>query len=206
MDPITGAIAIAGLGMQLFGAGGAMSATSKEAGLASQESGLSQGITQLQMQENNQRQLAMQISARRQQTEIMRRTQLTKAQGLAAGVNQGAQFGTGVQGGQQSATSAGGYNLLGVNQNLEIGNALFGIQNQISNKQIAMSGIQGQMASLQGQASMFSGIGAIGGSLASSAGPLGNLLGNFFGNKQDPTANTQGGMGMYSGAQTGSLY
>lgn len=188
MDPITAAIGVAGLGIQLFGAGGALSSGMSAAGFASQEAGVSQEITGLQGQENQQRQLAMQISARRQQTETTRKAQMASAQGLAAGVNQGAQFGTGVQAGQQQATSEGTYNLQGINQNLEIGNALFGIQSQITGKQIQMSGLQGQQASAQGQAAMFSGIGAIGGSLAGSAGPLGNILGNWFGNKNDPTA------------------
>lgn len=205
MDPITGAIAIAGLGMQLFGAGGALSGGLSAADLASQESQVSQQITGLQQQENNQRQLAMQISARRQQTEMTRKAQLASSQGLASGVNQGAQFSSSVQAGQQQATSEGDYNLQGSNQNLEIGNQLFGIQNQITGKQIQMSGLQGQQASAQGQAAIFSGIGSIGGSLANSAGPLGNILGNWFGNKGDASLGS-GGEGLPQGSATGGLY
>lgn len=187
MDPITAAIAIAGMGVQLFGASQSASATSQMADLSSKEAGLSQDVTRLQGQENDQRRLAMQISARRQQTEIIRKTQMAQAQGLATGVSQGAQFGSGVAGGQAQARGEGAYNLEGVNQNLGIGESLFGLQGQITGKQVAMSGLQSQMASLQGKASTGSGISAIGGSLSNSAGPLGSILGNFFGNKSDPS-------------------
>lgn len=197
MDPITGAIAIAGLGMQLFGTGGAFGAASKEAGIASQEASLSQDNTHLQMQENAQRQLAMQISARRQMTQNTRTAQLRASQSLTTGISQtGGTQSTAVQAGQQGATSGGAYNNQGVGQQAEIGNTLFGIQNQISMNQISMAGLQGQMSTQQGQASMFQGISAIGGSLAGSAGPMGNILGNFFGNKGDPTSQgSTGGMG-----------
>lgn len=197
MDPITGAIAIAGLATQLFGAVGSMSATSQEASLAQQESGLSMQNTQLQMQENSQRQLAMQISARRQMTQNTRTAQLRSSQSLVAGVEQtGGTQGTAVQAGQQGATSGGAYNNQGVQQQLDIGNTLFGLQGQMSQNQLKMAGIQGQMSTLQGQSSIFQGTGAIGGSLAGSAGPLGNILGNFFGNKGDPTSQgSTGGMG-----------
>lgn len=180
MDPITAAIGIAGLGMQLFGSIGAAEKTAQMAGLASQEATISQGITALQGQENDQRQLAMQISARRQQTEVVRKTQMARAQGLAAGVNQtGGTTSSGIQGGQAQATGEGAYNLQGIGQNLSIGESLFGIQRQITSKQVAMAGLQGQSASLQGQASIDSGIGALGGSLMGSSKGLSDIIGNF---------------------------
>lgn len=186
MDPITGAIAIAGLGMQLFGAGGALSSGLSASDFAKQESQVSQDITGLQGQENDQRQLAMQISARRSQTESIRKAQLAGATGQAAAVNQGGQFSSGDAGGQAQASSEGRFNVQGTQQQEDIGNALFGIQRNITAKQIMMSSLQGQQASAQGQAALFQGIASIGGSLAGSAGPAGNLLGNFFGNQNDP--------------------
>lgn len=207
MDPITAAISIAGLGVSLFGMGKSSQLASQEAGVASQEANVSKQITQLQMQENEQRRLAMQISARRSQTEMIRKAQLVASQGLVAGAAQGASFGSGVAGGQFQAQSEAAYNITGVNQNVEIGSNLFDIQNQVSNKQMSMADLQTQMANLKGQQSIWQGISAIGGSLTGSAGPLGNILGNFFGNKNDPSvSSTQGGQGLYSGAQTGNLY
>jgi hypothetical protein len=205
MDPITAAISIAGLGMKLFGAGGALGAGMSASGFASQETAVSQNTTQLQIQENQQRQLAMQISARRQNMQNVRATQLAQSQGQEAAVNQGAQFTSGAAGGYAQAAGQGGVNLLGTNQNLQIGNALFGIQNQISQNQITMAGLQGQQSSAQGTAAMFGGIASIGGALAGSAGPMGSILGNFFGNKNDPSLGT-GGQGLPQGAATGGLY
>lgn len=194
MDPITAAIGIAGLGVQLFGAGGTFGAISSESALAGQETQLSQQNTQLQIQENQQRRLAMQISARRQQTQDIRTAQMTQSKNLSAGVSQtGGTSSSSVQAGQQSATSGGAYNLQGISQNLGIGEQLFNYQDQISRNQIQMSGLQGQMNTKQGQAAIFGGIGSLGGSLAGSAGPLGNILGNFFGNANDPSAILPGG-------------
>lgn len=189
MDPITGAIAIAGLGMKLFGAGGALASGMSAADVASQESGVSQQITQLQQQENQQRQLAMQISARRQITQDTRTAQMTAAKGRAAAVNQGADQSSGAAGGQAQAGAQGRYNVQGTQQQLDIGNALFGIQGQITGKQIQMSQLQGQQSTDMGNAAMFGGFSQIGGSLAGAAGPAGNILGNFFGNSNDPSAN-----------------
>lgn len=189
MDPITSAIAIAGVGAQLFGAGGVFGSISSESVIAGQETQLSQKNTQLQIQENQQRRLAMQISARRQQTQDTRTAQMTAARNLSAGVSQtGGTTSSSVQAGQQGATSGGAYNIQGVQQNLSIGEQLFNFQDQMSQNQIAMAGLQGQMNTKQGQAAIFGGIGSLGGSLAGSAGPLGNILGNFFGNKQDPSS------------------
>ncbi len=130
----------------------------------------------------------MQISVRRQSIQDERTAQMTAARNLSAGVSQtGGTQGSGVQAGQQGAVSGGNFNLLGLNQNLQIGNTLFGLQDQISQNQI-------QMAALQGQANTASGISAIGGSLAGSAGPLGNILGNFFNNQSDPSAPIQNRM------------
>lgn len=186
MDPITAAISIAGLGISLF-------SSVKEAGISSQETALSQQNTQLQIQENAQRQLAMQISARRQQTQDVRTAQMTASRNLATGVGQtGGTSSSGVVAGQQGATSGGDFNLQGVNQNLQIGNTLFGLQNQQSQNQIAMAGLQGQMNNWKG-------IGAIGGSLSGSAGPLGNILGNFFNNQSDPSAVLPGGPALGQG-------
>lgn len=203
MDPVTATIAIAGLGMSLFGSMGAAEKTAQMAGLASQEATISQGITALQGQENDQRQLAMQISARRQQTEVVRKTQMARAQGLAAGVNQtGGTASSGIQGGQAQATGEGAYNLQGIGQNLSIGESLFGIQKQITGKQIAMSGLQGQSASLQGQAGIDSGIGALGGSLTGSSKNLGNIFENFTKTSNsilDPNSNVMNAQGFSVG-------
>lgn len=180
MDPITGTIAAVGIIAQLAGGAGGLFAGSKASGVAQQESAVSQQITALEGQENMQRQLAMQISSRRQVTQAIRQAQLRASQGLAAATNQGAQFGSGAQGGQAQEVAEGAFNVAGTNQQYEIGTNLFNLQGQVTEKQGIMSQLQGQLASLQGQQSMYAGISSIGASLSRSAGPMGNILGNVF--------------------------
>lgn len=189
MDPFT--LITGGLGAVLGiagGIGGAFTAQ-KEAGVASEEAQVSGKITGLQGQENVQRQLAMQISARRSMVENARQTQLAQAKDVSAATNQGAQFGSGLAGGVAGAAAVGAYNQQGISQNLSIGNQIFDYQSQITQDQVRMSQLQSQQASLQGQAAMWGALSSIGGSLLGAAGPSGKLLGNFFGNSSDPTIN-----------------
>lgn len=208
MDPFT--LLIAGLGAigSIAGGIGESETAQKEASIASQESGVSREITSLESAENSQRQLAMQINARQSMLRNARMTQLSMSQNLASAAASGAQFGSGLAGGEAQARTGGAFNQLGIQQNLDIGNTLFGIQSQITGNQMTMATMQGQQATLQGQGAMFGAIASIGGSMLNAAGPGGRLLGNFFGNANDPSVSgsTQGGMGLYSGAQTGNLY
>src|SRR5258706_2000925 len=115
MDPLTLGIGAIGLGLQIFG--GAKQASDTSA-LAQKSYAINSQITGLEGQVNDQRRQAMELSARRQQLEIFRNTQRARAQGLAAATNQGAQFGSGLAGGQAQATDEGLFNIAGVNQNL----------------------------------------------------------------------------------------
>ena len=184
MDPITGFMAIAGLGVSLFG-------STEASGYQKQAAQVSQNITGLEEQENQQRQLAMNISARRQSVQALRTAQQASARGEAAAANQGGLQSSGFQGGQAQATTGGAFNILGIQQNQDIGNQMFGIQGQISQQQILQS-------QLQSQASTYSGIASIGSALSQSAGPLGNILGNVFSFGQQP------GQGQWQGSATSS--
>jgi hypothetical protein len=166
MDPITGFMAIAGLGVSLFG-------SSQASKYQSEAAQASQRITGLEEQENQQRQLAMNISARRQSVDALRKAQQASARGEAAAANQGGLQSSGYQGGQAEATAEGAFNVLGIQQNQAIGNTMFGIQGQISQQQILQS-------QLQSTASTYQGIASIGSALSQSAGPLGKILGNAF--------------------------
>lgn len=178
MDPITGFTALAGLGISLFG-------STEASGYQQQAAKVSQNITGLEEQENQQRQLAMNISARRQSVQALRTAQQASARGEAAAANQGGLQSSGFQGGQAQATTGGAFNILGIQQNQAIGNQMFGIQSNISQQQILQS-------QLQSQASTYSGIASIGSALSQSAGPLGNILGNLFsfGQRQGSQAQT----------------
>lgn len=163
MDPLTLGISAVGLGLQLFGGA---SAASK----AHEAYGIQQNITGLEGQANEQRRTAMELSARRQSMEIFRNQQRARALGINNATNQGASYGnsSGLPGGLAQVADQSMFNLQGVNQNLEIGRNMFGIDSQISQQKLALSGVQGQMATDQG-------IAQLGGSIAGSAKTLGSI-------------------------------
>lgn len=147
MEPISLGLGVIGLGMQLFG-------SSASAGVSRQMANVSSGIAADEQQINAQKLQQTQLQARRMQLENMRNVQRLRAQATASAVNQGANFGSGLSGGLGQITSQGTSNALGINQNLQIAQNVFGINNDISGKRMQMAQLQGQMASDQGIASL----------------------------------------------------
>lgn len=170
MDPISmisGASSLVGLGMSLFG-------SSKSTAAAQAVSQESQAIAGLDMKVNDQRQQQMTLTAQRQQLQNIRNGQLARSMALTSATGQGAQFGTGLQGGYGQISGDENTNNLNTNQNLMIGNNIFALDNQIDQHKMNMAQYQGDMATGQGLSSLGSSIGR-------SAGTLGNLFGNMFG-------------------------
>lgn len=163
---VAAGVDLVGLGVSLFGG-------AKQASDAKQASLISGNINRLEGQVNDQREQAMQLSARRQQLEIIRNTQRARSMGLQAAVSQGAQFGSGYSGGQAQELGMGSFNLQGVNQNLQSGENIFSINRDISKSKLALSQVQGQAAT-------DAGISAIGGSIMKAGDPLGRLAGQFY--------------------------
>lgn len=159
MDPITGGLQAVGFAMQLAGVFGGMGASQKNAQI-------SQAIAQQERNINDQKRQQMELSARRQQMEVFRNAQRMRAQGTAAAVNQGAQFGSGLQGGLAQVSDQSYSNSLGIGQNLEIGNNIFDMNNTIS-------GLNAQKSQVQSEAAMYQGFTSLGGSVMSNAGTLG---------------------------------
>lgn len=155
-------IQLAGLATSVFGG---LSAASK----AKEAYGVQSQITGLENQANDVREQAMYLSSRRQQMEILRTSQRARAQAVQAATSQGASMGSGLQGGLAQVQDQSLFNLSGVNQNLELGASMFGINRQISGKKLELSKIQGDMATDQGIAS-------IGSSIMKSGDPLSRLL------------------------------
>lgn len=141
---------------------------------ASEAYGIQANISGLENKVNDQREIAMHLSARRQQMEVLRSNQRARAQGLNAAVSQGANFGTGYLGGQAQIKDQGAFNLAGINQNLEIGQNIFGLNRQISDQKLALSNVQSSMSTDQG-------ISSLGGSIMRSGDPLSRLLQGFGG-------------------------
>jgi hypothetical protein len=150
-----------GLGIEAFGAFDQYEGAQKAAQASEQIAGL-------EGQVNEQRRLAMQITGRRQQMEIIRQGQRASAQATAAATNQGAQFGSGLAGGLAQVAGQAGSNLLGENQQLAVGNEIFNLDAKISQQRILQAQAQGQQATGQG-------ISSIGGVLLKAAPILAGL-------------------------------
>lgn len=179
MDPLTLGIGAIGLGMQLFGKFGASEDAEKLAELEKKQAGVEMNI-------NKQKKQQMELNSRRSLLEIYRNTQRLRAQAVQAGVNQGASSGSGLQGGLGQITNQGFYNALGVNQNLEIGRNIFGLNDQMSEIKMQMSDVKTSLSENQGWASL-------GGSILGSAGTIGNVGKSLFGGSNNLGSAFMGG-------------
>ena len=119
-----------------------------------------------------QRQKAMELDARRRQLEIVRQSQRARAMALSSANAQGAAFGSGLQGGYGQISGQSGTNLLGVQQNLEIGRNIFGINAGISNAKM-------NMADAQSFSAMGQGISSLGGAVLKNFGAINSLAQGF---------------------------
>lgn len=160
MDPLTLGIAAVGLGMSLFGGISASEQASKQAQI-------NQQINADEVKVNQQRQQAMVLDASRRQMETFRNTQRARAAGLVAATSQGVNKGSGLAGGQAQATDQGLFNSLGISQNLQIGQNIFGLDNQIS-------GLKSQISASQSSQMTDSAISSFGGDIMKNASTLGN--------------------------------
>jgi len=171
MDPITGGLAVIGLGMSIFGGTSAASESRRQAQLQQQVAGQETLL-------NAQRRQQMEMSNRRSQLENVRNVQRAKAMGLVTATSQGAQFGSGFEGGQAQIQGQGNYNALGLSQALQSGETSFDINDRITNLRSQITSSQSSQATDQGLASL-------GGSIFGASTTLGKLgqgvsLGNPF--------------------------
>lgn len=166
MDPISIGLGLAGFGMRLFGGMGASEEAEQQSELSRQNFSLNKDL-----QEN--RHKAMLLASRRQQLEILRTSQRARAMGLNAAVNQGAQLGSGLQGGFGQIAGQTNTNLLGNFQSLALGEESFGLNSRISANNMQISESQSSQSQDQGMMSL-------GGSLIQAAPTIGRLLGGGF--------------------------
>lgn len=190
MDPISIGLGVVGLGLQIFGA-------SEGASAAKQAASIQRGIAADEQKINEQRKQQMLLESSRKQLEIFRNNQRQRALATAAAVNQGASFGSGLQGGLAGVTNMSLFNSQGINQNVEIGTNIFGINDAISQKKMQLADVQAQQAEAAGWASL-------GGSLMKAGPTFGSLGQNLF------AGFGSGFGGNYSGTpgakNTGGLY
>lgn len=166
MDPLSTGLGIAGFGLKLLG--GIFGSNAADEAYEAQRKIYSEGL-KIQGVKHD----AMMLASRRQQLEIIRNGQRARALALNAATNQGAQFGSGLQGGYGQIAGATNTNLLGNQQSLEMGEKMWNYNSAISRLNLEVSGAQTDMANAQG-------IMSLGNSLIQSGPTIGNLFKGIF--------------------------
>jgi len=162
MDPISTGLNLVGFGLQLFGMSEGQEAAEKAAGIK-------KGIAADEIRINEQKKQQMLLESSRKQMEIFRNMQRQRSMATAAAVNQGASSGSGLQGGLAGVTNQSLFNSLGISQNVELGQNIFGINDEISQKKMQLADVETDQAEAAGWASL-------GGSLM-KAGPTFESIG-----------------------------
>lgn len=160
--PAFTSIAIAA-GLGLAAAGTAVSVQS-----AHQQAAFQQQEIQGEQQAEAQRRQAMELEANRKQTEMVRQQQRARSLALSSATNQGANFGSGLQGGYGQISGQYNTQSLANSQNLDIGRNIYDINGQISQAKIGM-------ANAQAYGAFGAGLSSLGGALVTSAGAFGKI-------------------------------
>lgn len=163
MDPFSLMLGVSGLALQLFG-------TADKAAGAYAANKAQQQEVQLQQQQEAVRMQYMETDAKRKNLQILRTQQQANALATNNAVTQGAQFGSGLQGGLGQISGQSNTNAQGVNLALMQGRQMFGLNSQISQTKL------GQLAGQQ-QMSEGAGLQSAGGSLIGAMKPVHQMLG-----------------------------
>lgn len=163
--PVAPLIAVAAIATTAVGVGVSYMA-SRDAASAQQ------GMVEQQQKAEKVREQQMELDARRRKLEMIRNAQRTRAMSLSAATGQNAQLGSGLQGGYGQTSGMTGFNMLGVNQNLQFGRQLFDINQTMGQYQIAYAQA-GSMSSLG------SGLTSLGGAMMGNMGGMTSLAGNL---------------------------
>lgn len=162
MSSFSGASTVAGPAAEAFGLAGmgvgAYMGTQAQQGIYRANQNIAADQQQINAQNLNQ----MKLNARRSQMEVLRNVQSARSLALAGATNQGAQQGSGLQGGYGQISGAGGNNLLGINQNLKIGETIATYNQDITNQQLALSKYQGSASTASGISSASQGAFSLG--------------------------------------------
>lgn len=120
---------------------------SYEAAAASE--GINRNIIEGERGIEGQKYNAMLLDNKRAVLETLRDQQRKNALGITTATAQGAQFGSGVQGARAQTSGQTGNNLLGFQQNLEVGQNIFGYNAGITEQRIALGQLQTSYARQQ---------------------------------------------------------
>ena len=171
MDAGAVAMGPAGAGLEALGMAG--QAVSAYMGYQAQQgiSQVNQNIAKDQQAINQQNLTQMKLNARRAQMEVLRNHQRARSMALSSSTGQGAQFGSGLQGGYGQVGGMSGTNLLGINQNLRIGETISTYNQDITNQQLALAKYGGQASTAQGVGQLSSGAFSLGQGMVSYGTP-----------------------------------
>lgn len=183
-NPIAIASGVLGLGMSIFGG-------VKQSQAAQQMAAAKQQIAGLETQQDTVRRSAMELSAKRQQMEVLRNAQRARSLALSNATSQGAQLGSGLQGGYGQIAGAENWNTSGIKQNLGFGERMFDLNALINQQKQNIAGFESNSATAGG-------IAKIGSTLMSSFSPIKNLSGNLGSSGSTPTV-SDGGSGFGAG-------
>lgn len=204
-----------GARIQAFAAGQMSEGALRQVEGAQTQNTANKAIIGLESQAEDQRRAAMELDARRSVRQTIRQAQVARATGLSAAVNQGAMFGSGLQGAYGQIAGDTNTSLLGIGQNLEIGRAIFGINSNITQQKLAYAGGQdiinegsGIIARAQGLSAQGAGVIAqYGGQLAAAQGALGAAQGlTSLGGAITQNAGTIANVGSYAAGKIGSAF
>lgn len=190
MGLITGLVAV-GVGLAGVGA-----LTQVEAARRAEQH--QKAIIEAEMRAEERRRRAMELEARRRSLEILRVQQRARSTALAVATNQGMAYGSALPGAYGQISGQSGVNMLGVSQNLQLGQQMFDINAGISQNRIGMASAQSQM--MTGGA-----LSSLGGTLISVMPQISRLSGGFnLGSIFGPPASTSASVG--NPLRLGSLY
>lgn len=133
--------------MSIFGGVEASEDSKRGAEIAKDQAKQEQGI-------NDVKQRAMEISGRRQQLEMVRNNQRARALAENNATNQGAQFGSGIQGGLAQIQDQSLVNMQGVNFALTQGREINQFNKNISSDKMQMADVQSDLAQDQAWSSL----------------------------------------------------
>lgn len=167
MDPISIGIQAVGLGLSLFGGFG-------QANTAKEIAKVSQDKAEHEQQINDLKQQQARLEANRMQMQNIRNIQRQRALATASATTQGAQYGSGLQGGLADVLNQGLFNMQGVNLASQTGEEIYGQNRSITADNAKIAGLQGQSATYQGLTSL--------GGAAIKAGPVVGQISQGFGN------------------------
>lgn len=166
MDPVSLGIAAVGLGLQIYG-GFRQSENAKEVAAVSQD------MAKQEQSINDAKVRQMELEGRRTQLQNIRNAQRARAVAVQSATSQGAQFGSGLQGGLAEVQNQMGFNLLGVDQALATGREINQYNQNISEDKQKLASLGAKNAEAQGYASL-------GGALI-KAGPIVGQISQGFG-------------------------